>query len=243
MPVAQDTRFKAGAYGAVLFDLDGTLIDTAPDMVRALKTMQAERGIEPIDYAIGRSQVSNGAIGLLREGFADSDIRFGDPLHQEFLEIYARDVASDSRVFPELDRLLEALEAAAIPWGIVTNKPGFLTAMILDSLGLTERSAVTVCGDTLTTRKPDPAPLIHAAALAAIDPATTLYVGDARRDIDAGRGAGMGTIAVTYGYITADDDARRWQADAVAATPEQLAHILLTTLTDPKSLMDPVPRC
>ena len=240
--MARDTRFKAGAYGAVLFDLDGTLVDTAPDMVRALKTMQAERGVEPIDYATGRAQVSNGAIGLLREGFADSDIRFGDSLHREFLEIYARDATSDSRLFPGLETLLAALEAAAIPWGIVTNKPGFLTAMILDSLGLAERSAVTVCGDTLATRKPDPAPLIHAAALAAIDPATTLYVGDARRDIDAGRGAGMGTIAVTYGYITADDDARRWQADAVAATPEQLAHILLTALTGAKSPMAPLPR-
>ena len=225
--MAQDTRFEAGAYGAVLFDLDGTLIDTAPDMVRALRAMQAERGLDPIDYETGRSQVSNGAIGLLREGFPDSDVSFGDALHQEFLQVYARDVASDSRVFPGVDALLVSLEAATVPWGIVTNKPGFLTTMILDLLDLSHRSAVTVCGDTLATRKPDPAPLIHAAELAALNPATTLYVGDARRDIDAGRGAGMGTIAVAYGYITADDDAARWEADAVAATPEQLAQIVL----------------
>jgi len=215
----------------VLFDLDGTLIDTAPDMVRALRAMQAERGFEPIDYATGRSQVSNGAIGLLREGFPDSDVSFGDALHREFLEVYSRDVASDSRLFPGLDMLLSSLENAAVPWGIVTNKPGFLTDMILDVLDLAERSAVTVCGDTLATRKPDPAPLIHAAELAAIDPVTTLYVGDAQRDIDAGRGAGMGTIAVGYGYITAEDDAARWNADAIAATPEELTQIVLGAVT------------
>lgn len=225
--MTQDTRFETGAYGAVLFDLDGTLIDTAPDMIRALRSMQAQRGFNPIDYETGRSQVSNGAIGLLREGFPDSDVSFGDALHQEFLQVYSTDVASDSRLFPGLDTLLATLETAAVPWGIVTNKPAFLTTMILDMLDLAHRSAVTVCGDTLATRKPDPAPLIHAAELAALDPATTLYVGDAQRDIDAGRGAGMGTIAVAYGYITADDDAARWNADVVAATPEQLTQIVL----------------
>ncbi len=225
--MSQVTHFDAGAFGAVLFDLDGTLIDTAPDMVRALRSMQAERGFEPIDYETGRSQVSNGAIGLLRQGFPDSDVSFGDALHHEFLEVYSRDVASDSRLFPGIDTLLETLEGAAVPWGIVTNKPGFLTTMILDILELAHRSAVTICGDTLATRKPHPAPLIHAAEVAAIDPARTLYVGDAQRDIDAGRAAGMATIAVEYGYITADDDATRWNADAVAATPEQLTQIVL----------------
>ncbi len=219
--------FAIGGYRAVLFDLDGTLIDTAPDMVRALRALQARRDVAPIGYAEGRAQVSNGAIGLLRTGFPGVDIDFGDAMHKEFLDVYAADVASESSLFPGLDGLLEMLESAAIPWGIVTNKPGFLTEKILETLALAERSAATVCGDTLPVRKPDPAPLLHATTLAGIDPARTIYVGDALRDIEAGRNAGMGTIAAAYGYITADDDAGAWNADTIAADTDELAQIIL----------------
>lgn len=219
--------FSSGGYRAVLFDLDGTLIDTAPDMVRALQAIQARYGVTPVDYATGRSQVSNGAIGLLRTGFPDRGIEFGDPLHHEFLELYESDLARDSALFPGLDRLLGSLESAAIPWGIVTNKPGALTGKLLEALELHHRSAATVCGDTLAARKPDPAPLLHAAAIAGLDPAETIYVGDALRDIEAGRNAGMGTIAVRYGYITIDDDAGRWNADTIAADTDELAQIIL----------------
>ncbi len=219
--------FKTGGYRAVLFDLDGTLIDTAPDMVRALQTIQTGLGRAPIDYPAGRSQVSNGAIGLLRAAFPDLSIDFGDDLHREFLEIYEADVASDSGLFPGLDTLLDRLESASIPWGIVTNKPGFLTAKLLGALGLEQRSAATVCGDTLPVRKPDPEPLLHATRIAGIDPARTIYVGDALRDIEAGRNAGMGTVAVAYGYIEAGDHATAWNADTVAIDPAELTQIIL----------------
>ncbi len=219
--------FARGGYRAVLFDLDGTLIDTAPDMVRALRAIQVSRDVSPIDYVEGRAQVSNGAIGLLRTGFPGLSIDFGDDLHREFLEVYEADVANESTLFPGLDGLLERLESAAIPWGIVTNKPRFLTDKLLVALALAQRSAATVCGDTLPVRKPDPAPLLHATALVGVDPLSTIYVGDALRDIEAGRNAGMGTVAAAYGYITADDDAAAWNADTVAADTDELAQIIL----------------
>lgn len=216
-----------GGFDAVLFDLDGTLIDTAPDMVRALTTLQARHGLAPIDYPTGRSQVSNGALGLLRVGFPQHEVRFGDPLHLEFLDVYAEDPVRDSTLFPGLPLLLERLEGASVPWGIVTNKPGFLTEPLLAALELDARAAVTVCGDTLTVRKPDPAPMLHAASVAGLDPATTLYVGDALRDIEAGRSAGMGTVAAAYGYIAHGDDARHWNADGIAGDTEELTQIVL----------------
>lgn len=219
--------FLRGGYRAVLFDLDGTLIDTAPDMVRALQALQTRRDVAPIDYSLGRSQVSNGAIGLLRTGFPGLAVDFGDDLHREFLAVYEADVASESSLFPGMEALLDQLESEAIPWGIVTNKPGFLTEKILDALALAQRSAATVCGDTLPVRKPDPAPLLHATTLAGIDPRRTIYVGDALRDIEAGRNAGMGTVAAAYGYITADDDAGAWDADSVAADTDELTQIIL----------------
>ena len=217
----------AGAFDAVLFDLDGTLIDTAPDMVRALTVLQTRHGLSPVDYGTGRSQVSNGAMGLLRLGFPERDVRFGDALHHEFLDVYAEDLARDSALFPGLPVLLERLESAAVPWGIVTNKPGFLTGPLLAALELDTRTAVTVCGDTLAVRKPDPAPMLHAASVAGLDPARTLYVGDALRDIEAGRGAGMATIAAAYGYIAHDDDARYWNADCIAGNTGELEQIVL----------------
>lgn len=219
--------FASGGYRAVLFDLDGTLVDTAPDMVRALQALQASRNVSPIDYLEGRSQVSNGAIGLLRTGFPGLTIDFGDNLHREFLDVYEADVAGESGLFPGLEQLLEQLESAAIPWGIVTNKPAFLTEKLLDALALAQRSAATVCGDTLPVRKPDPAPLLHATMLAGVDPLKTIYVGDALRDIEAGRNAGMGTVAAGYGYITADDDAGAWNADTIAADTDELTQIIL----------------
>ena len=220
-------RIVPGAFDAVLFDLDGTLIDTAPDMVRALTTLQARHGLAPIDYPTGRSQVSNGALGLLRVGFPQREVGFGDALHLEFLDVYAEDPVCDSALFPDLPLLLKRLERASIPWGIVTNKPSFLTEPLLAALELDTRAAVTVCGDTLAVRKPDPAPMLHAASVAGLDPQRTLYVGDASRDIEAGRSAGMGTVAAAYGYIAHGDDARHWNADTIANNTGELKQIVL----------------
>ena len=213
-------------YTAVLFDLDGTLIDTAPDMVAVLQDMQQAHGMDPVPYDVGRANVSNGALGLLSVGFPDDEHVYMSPMHIEYLKRYEGRVCIDSTVFDGLADLLDALDSAARPWGVVTNKPERLTVPLLDALNLADRSACIVSGDTVAERKPHPAPLIHACGVAGLNPLQTLYVGDADRDIQAGRAAGMGTIAAAYGYITADDDPGRWGADLIAEDTDQLAQLI-----------------
>ena len=215
-----------GEFDAVLFDLDGTLVDTAPDMVRVLQDMQTARDREPVAYEVGRRYVSNGAIGLLRLAFPDEGIDFGDEMHHEYLERYAEMICEGSRVFDGLAGLLDQLDDAGCPWGVVTNKPEYLTMPLLEALGLAARSACTVSGDSLPVRKPDPGPLLLACDIAGIDAWRSIYVGDAARDIEAGLAAGMGTIAAVYGYITEDDDPREWGADILASDTEELAQIV-----------------
>ena len=226
-PHASDSPVATG----VLFDLDGTLVDTAPDMVAILQEMRRDRGLTPISYELGRANVSNGAIGLLSVGLPDEKAEFNSSLHLEYLERYEKRVCVDSRLFAGLESLLATLESRAIPWGIVTNKPERLTMPLLHVLGLDKRTACTVCGDSLPERKPHPAPMIHACELAAMTAADTIYVGDAARDIEAGRAAGMTTIAVAYGYITDDDDVGNWGADHIAADTAELAQIVLKAVT------------
>jgi phosphoglycolate phosphatase len=211
----------------VLFDLDGTLVDTAPDMVAVLQDMQRAHDVEPVDYELGRAYVSNGALGLLSLGFPDTEHAVGSDLHRDYLERYALRVCEASSLFSGLDRLLEILDAAGLPWGVVTNKPAHLTDPLLEGLALSARSACAVSGDTLPQRKPNPAPLLHACELAGLLPQDTVYVGDSSRDIEAGRNAGMATIAAAYGYVTPDDDPRRWGADLIVADTAELTQILL----------------
>ncbi len=218
---------RDGYFEAVLFDLDGTLVDTAPDMVAVLQAMQRAYDITPVSYDLGRSFVSHGAMGLLGIGFPEVEVEPGDELHGEFLERYAEALCDESRVFPGLDSLLDALDAAECPWGIVTNKPENLTNPLLDGLGIAARSACIVSGDTLPVRKPDPGPLLLACDVAGVEPHRTIYIGDAARDIEAGLRAGMATIAATYGYIIADDDPREWGADILVPDTEELAQIVL----------------
>lgn len=210
-----------------MFDLDGTLVDTAPDMVCALQDLQQQHGLEAVDYALGRSNVSNGALSLIRLAFPES----GEPEQQqlmcEYIELYKHRLTRESRLFAGLGNLLSLLEDAGRPWGVVTNKPAHLTLPLLDQLKLSARCACIVSGDTLEHRKPHPAPLLHACELAGIDPARSIYAGDAARDIEAGRAADMATIAIGYGYILADDDPARWGADQVANSTEDLAKIVL----------------
>lgn len=224
--MSHSTGIQDGVFRAVLFDLDGTLVDTAPDMVAVLQAMQTAYDVPPVPYEVGRCYVSNGSIGLLRLGFPDLDIEAGHPYHGEFLDRYAEVVCEDSRVFAGVDSLLEELEQAGLPWGVVTNKPEHLTTPLLHALGLAARSACTVGGDTLPVRKPDPGPLLLACDMAGVEPHRTLYVGDALRDIEAGLAAGMATVAAGYGYITEDDDPNSWGADVIARDTEELAQIV-----------------
>jgi len=198
--------------------------------VAILQRLQQEHGIDPVSYDLGRSYVSNGAVGLLSLGFPGLEIQPGDDLHQHYLELYAEAICVDSRVFVGLDHLIDQLDEMGCPWGVVTNKPAQLTLPLLTALGLADRSACMVSGDTLSVRKPDPAPILLACDIAGVDAQTSIYIGDAERDIEAGQRAGMATIAAGYGYITADDDPREWDADVIAMTTEELTQIVLNAV-------------
>ena len=220
--MARDPRFEA-----ILFDLDGTLVDTAPDMVAALIDIQKSEGHETVSYDVARTYVSHGATGLISLGFPEVSAHEHERLRLEFLERYERAVCVHSTLFPGLDELLDVFDAAGLPWGIVTNKPARMTMPLLEALGIGVRSASTISGDTIPQRKPDPAPLLLASRETGVAPHRTVYVGDAARDIEAGRAAGMFTIAATYGYVTADDDPAAWNADEIAVDTQELAHLLL----------------
>lgn len=212
-----------GEFELVLFDLDGTLVDTAPDMVGALQSMQRAFGVEPIDYAIGRNYVSNGAAGLMTVGFPLADEEERQDLIEDYLERYAKRLCDETRVFDGVDTLLEQMDKAEVLWGVVTNKPEHLTNPLLELLGLSTRCCCAVSGDTLPVKKPDPAPLLLGSDIAGIPPHRTLYIGDAERDIEAGRRAGMATVAAGYGYITEDTDPREWDPDLIVTTTGELA--------------------
>jgi phosphoglycolate phosphatase len=217
---------QAARFDAVFFDLDGTLIDTAPDMVSVLRDLQAEEGEPMLTYNLARAHVSNGAAGLVRLAFPRADAGNHERLRLRYLELYEERVCVDSIVFAGLDTLLDALDAGRRPWGIVTNKPMRMTDPLLRGLGLASRSACAISGDTIRERKPDPAPLLLASAQVGVDPSRSIYVGDAARDIEAGRAAGMFTIAAAYGYIN-EDDPQTWGADHVVTSTAELTTYLL----------------
>ena len=213
-------------FDAVLFDLDGTLVDTAPDMVRALIEVQSGEGEKAIDYHLARSYVSNGSAGLVNLAFPEASEAERERLRLKFLDVYAEAVCVDSTLFPGLDALLDELDRAGRPWGVVTNKPGRMTEPLMAALGIDTRAACMISGDTIPERKPDPAPLLLASEQIGIAPERTVYIGDADRDIQAGRAAGMLTVAATYGYVTPDDDPASWDAHERVDTTEELAHLV-----------------
>lgn len=212
------------ALGAVLFDLDGTLADTAPDLAAALNRLRAERGLAELPVAAVRPYASMGARGLLNVGFglAPEDAGYTE-LRDAFLEHYAGELCVHTRLFPEMNELLAALEARGLRWGIVTNKVARFTDRIVTALGLSERVSCVVSGDTTEHTKPHPDPLLHAAMQLGLAPARCCYVGDDLRDVQAARAAGMRSVAVEYGYHgVANDGPRSWSADAVIARPLEL---------------------
>jgi len=211
---------------ALLLDLDGTLLDTAPDMAAALNGLLSEEGREMLPFEAIRPQVSHGAAGLVRLAFGALEDGEANRLRKRFVLIYREALSAGTRLFPGFEAVLGTLEARGTPWGIVTNKPGWLTTPLLEDLGLAGRPACVVCGDTLAERKPHPAPLLHAAALIGLDPGRCVYVGDAERDIVAGRAAGMRTVAVRFGYLGPDEDPAQWAPDEIVAAPGELLAFL-----------------
>lgn len=219
------------AAETILFDLDGTLVDTAPDMVRVLIELQLSRGVEPVDFDVARNYVSNGALALLRLAFPAATEAMLRDLHREYLDRYEASVCEASAVFPGLGALLDQLDEHGTRWGVVTNKPQRMTAPLLDGLGLLERAVSVISGDTLPEKKPHPAPLLLACEQAGSPPSKSVYVGDTELDIAAGRAAGMATVVAAYGYLTPEDNPDNWGADAIAADTVELGQIVCKAVT------------
>ncbi|MDO4441084.1 MAG: HAD-IA family hydrolase [Moraxella sp.] len=222
---------------AVLFDLDGTLIDTAPDFIRIIRAMCDKHNHPcPTEEAI-REQVSAGARAMVRLMFGElADTMDNDPTllayRQEFLDLYEQDICVDSRLFDGLDNLLNTLENKGVAWGIVTNKPRYLAESLLSKLNLTDRCSVLVCPDDVVNTKPNPEPMYLAVERlnqkfgTGITPAECIYVGDHIRDIQAGRASGMMTVAVEFGYIVPDENPHEWGADKVVADVAELGELV-----------------
>jgi len=212
---------------AVLFDMDGTLLDSAPDFIAICQAMLAERDLAPIADKLIRDQVSGGARAMVACTFAmDPEAEGFEALRLEFLERYQEHCAVLTRPFDGIEALLADIEQAQLIWGVATNKPVRYAEPIMQQLGLAERSAVLVCPDHVKLSKPDPEMLLLACAQMGVQPGETLFIGDDERDIEAGRAAGCKTAAVTYGYIHPQDNPRNWGADAVVDHPLELRALL-----------------
>ena len=208
---------------AVLFDLDGTLADTAPDLAFALNTLREERGLTALPFAQIRDHVSHGSYRLISLGFDIDELApMFAALRERLLEVYADNLARETCLFDGMQTVLDTLDARGIPWGIVTNKPAFLTEPLLAALALAPRTRAVISGDSLAKRKPHPEPLLEAAVLTDTPPQNCIYVGDARGDITAARAAGMTPVIASYGYIGADDDPSGWGAAGAIAHPLEI---------------------
>ncbi|GLQ90338.1 phosphoglycolate phosphatase [Dyella flagellata] len=207
-----------------MFDLDGTLLDSAPDLHAALGIYCAEVGATVPPYAAVRTVVSRGSRAILRCAFDESDEALLERMPR-YLELYHSMMSRHTRPFEGVEPLLDALERSGIAWGIVTNKPGYLTDDLVRQIGWAERVCAVISGDTLPVRKPDPAPVLLACERAGLDPARSLFVGDDRRDVQAGHAAGLYTVAVQWGYLDGGDP-HAWGADAVIEHPRGLTELL-----------------
>ena len=214
-------------FQLVLFDFDGTVADTARDMINALNRLLLEYSMRTVEFEDLRAYVSNGTPALLKHGFdcSPEDEKF-DVLRNEFLRIYEENVCVQTVLYPGTQSVLERCQKTGISWGIVTNKPEHLTRMIVQQLGLSNSVACIVGGDTLKFRKPRPEPVTHACNLAGIEPKNTVFVGDSWRDVEAGRQSGVTTVGASYGYIPPDDDPNGWNADFIIDSITDVSKIL-----------------
>lgn len=202
-------------FDAFIFDLDGTLLDTADDLGAALNTVLVLHNLPTVSADIYRPAASNGAIALLEAGFGDLWTDQKDPhtLRQQLLKAYSENIAAQSQCFKGVEQLLIALEKKKIKWGIMTNKPSFLTIPLIAQIKALQHAQAVVSGDTLDVAKPSPLPLLHAAELLAVDPSRCLYIGDAERDIQAAKAANMISATALWGYVPSEAIALEWNAD------------------------------
>lgn len=214
-------------YQGIFFDLDGTLADTAPDLVAATNLLLLARNLPPKPYEFLRPYASAGARGLLEGAFGiGTDHPEFIPLRDEFFSNYEKALFVNSKLFDGMDHLLNQMDEAKLPWGIVTNKSERFTNPLTDLMGLRQRAVSTISGDTTPYSKPHPEPILHAARVANIDPTKSIYVGDDLRDVIAGKAAGMLTIAATYGYCGCKEPPEAWGADFIINSPLDLLPII-----------------
>ena len=219
---------------AVLFDLDGTLIDSAPDLAGACNDLRAARGLPPLPFELLRPMVGAGARGMIGVGFgrAPSDPGYAE-LREAFLARYEERMTSETRMFDDVAATIARLRRDGLAWGIVTNKASRLAEPLIAWLGFAGSAGAIVCGDTTPHSKPHPAPMLEAARRLGIDASHCAYVGDDRRDVEAGRAAGMATVVAAWGYLGADDPVEAWGADAIIARPADLTAWINSTISRP----------
>jgi N-acetyl-D-muramate 6-phosphate phosphatase len=207
----------------ILFDLDGTLLDTAPDLGTALNTQRVENKLTPLPQERIRPIVSHGSPALLKLGFGiePNDSRYAS-MRARLLEIYRGCLSQETCLFPGIESVLQVIEQRGMQWGIVTNKPGALTEPLLQAFNLMQRAACVVSGDTTARRKPHPDQLLHACVLTGCSPANSIYVGDAQRDVEAAHAAGMRAVVALYGYIDENEQPAGWHADGLIRKPADL---------------------
>jgi phosphoglycolate phosphatase len=209
---------------AILFDLDGTLVDSAADLAWAMDILLARKGKGTLSYPAFRATVSQGSVAMLSHAFElASTAPEIEILRPEFLTIYSEHLSAKSECFAGIENALQTIEKSGIPWGIVTNKPTALTTPLLDKLNLSSRAGCVVCGDTLKFRKPHPAPMLLACEQLGVMPEECVYVGDAPRDIEAAQGACMASIAAAWGYLSTEDKPAQWGAAKVISTSNEFA--------------------
>ena len=225
--MSQSLNQSQSPYHGVFFDLDGTLVDTAPDLVAATNRLLSARNLPLKPYEQLRPCASAGARGLILGAFG-IDTQHPDfiPLRDEFFSNYENALLVESKLFEGIDNLLNQLDQASLSWGIVTNKSERFTNPLTELMGLSQRAVSTVSGDTTPHSKPHPEPILHAARIANIDPRKSLYVGDDIRDIVAGKAAGMKTVAAAYGYCGCEEPPETWGADFLIQTPQELLQIV-----------------
>jgi len=214
---------NSSSIRTVLFDLDGTLADTAPDLAYALNLLRKQHDMDALPLETIRPAASHGSIALLKVGFQlDPGDEGFEALRKEYLALYEANITTHTTLFPGMGEILAEIEGRSMNWGVVTNKPGWLTEPLLEGLGVRQRAVCVISGDSLPERKPHPAPLLYACNLAGSEAAECIYIGDAERDIVAGHRAGMTCLIAMFGYLSEQDQPDSWPADGRIHHPREI---------------------